>query len=95
LKGFVEKFGKRGFEVVALTKPDPNNTQEKIEAYVIEHALNYTVVVTNADAYEAFGVWGIPHSALVDSSGIVRWIGNPHSLTEAKIEKILSETDAK
>jgi hypothetical protein len=95
LKGFVEKFGKRGFDVVALTKYDPDNTQEKIEAYVGEHALNYTVAITDSAGYDAFGVYGIPHSALVDSKGIVRWIGNPHSLTAAKIEKVLSETAAK
>jgi tetratricopeptide (TPR) repeat protein len=74
----------KGVTFVGFTKKDPNNTAEKVAAFVVKRGpkLGYTFAYADdAETYDAYmkaaGQGGIPCSYVVDKDGKVAYIGHP------------------
>lgn len=69
-------YGKRGLRIVGLGVTSGGDTLGKMLEAVSKHAVVYPVFFDSEGAAEkAFGLSGIPTSALIDSRKTVRWIG--------------------
>lgn len=110
MKKMYADFKPQGFEIVGVTtyygyyktesreKRDmPRDTEfAKMQDFINEHSLPWPVVYGERSNFEAYGVTGIPHVALVDRNGILRKIKigySPESFAEFRkeVEKMLAE----
>lgn len=79
----VQKDFKGEAEIISVTSEDPNNTLEKVTAFVEARAdMKYRVAFDEGDetwrAYmEAAGQGGIPCAFIIDKQGRIAWIGHP------------------
>lgn len=72
----------QGLEVIAVTRfygyygqerpLEPEVEFERMKGFMNEHQLEWPVVFTDPEAYEAYGVTGIPTVVVVDADGVVR-----------------------
>ena len=72
---------------LSLTYEKPEKTKRTLEKIEFK-----TIVVSDqTKKTEAnFNVEGIPHTVLIDSKGIIKWIGTPNELNSSIIEKFLN-----
>ena len=76
-------------KIVGLTRLTKSSTQEKVEAFVAEHELNYPVAKENGKIAPLFNVSGIPAGAVVKDGEII-WRGHPGKLNDALWDKWLN-----
>jgi cell fate (sporulation/competence/biofilm development) regulator YlbF (YheA/YmcA/DUF963 family) len=70
-----------------VTDEGKNLTEKWIEDKGVRYAYAYD---TSGKLYrETGGTGSLPHAALIDPAGIVRWKGHPGSISESEIEKAL------
>lgn len=86
LKELDEKFGARGFEIVAVS----NEAEAKIAGFVKKHSIEYGTVRSTAAA-DSYGVRGIPASFLIDGEGKIVWKGHPSNVNGEMLEKYLKD----
>ncbi len=86
-----EKYGARGLSVVAVTTESAKKTLPWIEKNKVEYAWGRD---TSGELHRLFQVKSIPSAALIDSFGMVQWIGDPRRLREDTIESALKEAFA-
>lgn len=83
-----QKYGARGFSVVAVTTEPTKKTVPWIEKHKVEYSWGRDA---SGELHRLFQVRSIPSAALIDSFGMVQWIGDPRRLREDLIEKALAE----
>ena len=81
-----KKYGARGFSVVAVTTESAKKTLPWIE----KNGVEYTWGRDAGELHRLFQVRTIPSAALIDSFGMVQWIGDPRRLREETIEGALA-----
>jgi thiol-disulfide isomerase/thioredoxin len=79
----------KGLKVLGLTRLTKSSTQEKVEAFVAEHELNYPVAKENGKIAPLFNVSGIPAGAVVKDGEII-WRGHPSKINDALWDKWLN-----
>jgi len=91
------KFGPAGVTIIGLTTEDPDNTLEKVEAFVQKQGdkLAYTIGYEKEDrtskAYmDAAGEGGIPTAFVIDKEGRIAWIGHPAGDLEETLTQLLA-----
>lgn len=107
LRDLHKEFADRGFEIVHVTRPygffaqtrgiSVDDEIEKMRDFKKDHELAWPVVFTNEGPYGAYGVTGIPHLAMVDRNGRVRYVKVGFSQAmipelKSQIEKLLAES---
>lgn len=70
LKTFHAKYGPKGLAVLAASVDEGG--RQAVIPFVAEHDIPYTVLLTDQRTLEAYGVWGLPTTFLIDREGIVR-----------------------
>ena len=79
----VEKYGKKGFEVVGVTG---EAAHDKTERFIAQTGMKAHVVYEPGLAsMKAYGFGGFPSTALVNPKGKVVFKGHPSSLNDATI----------
>ena len=78
-----QQYGKKGLTIVGVT----DESASKIEKYVEEKGIEYTVAIGGAGDYKTRG---IPAAWLVAPDGKVVWQGHPASLKNSAIEEHLA-----
>lgn len=87
---FHEKFGPRGFVILAISN-EPKSTMEK---FVKDRGVTYRVGVDEGgDVWSAYTGSGVPRSWLVGPDGIIVWKGHPASLQEPMLEEQLKKVE--
>lgn len=77
---------KSKLQMVGIT----NEGEDAVKNFINELPMNYSVACDESGKYSrSLGVRGIPHAFLIDESGAIRWDGNPSSLTDTEISRIL------
>ena len=89
LNNWVDEYGSRGLQVIALTKVTKTSSDEKVEEFITENGLKFAVAKETGAATQAYGVSGIPACALI-KDGVVVWRGHPARITETLIEKYVA-----
>jgi thiol-disulfide isomerase/thioredoxin len=88
LNDVYKKFKTRGLEIVGVTDED----KQTVRTFEKTLPIDYTVAF---DPYKKlnqhFGIEGIPHAMLVDSTGQIVWEGHPMGLSDADIEAVLKK----
>lgn len=84
-----EKYGSQGLNMVGLTRISKTSTPEKVQEFIKEHGVTYSMAKEGGDISERFGVRGIPAAAVVKDGKIV-WRGHPAKITPEMIGKWLS-----
>jgi len=83
-----KKYKDKGLEVIGVTDEDKQTVRNFEKTVPIE----YTVAF---DAYKKlnkdFGIQGIPHAMIVDTTGKIVWEGHPMSLKDSDIEAVLKK----
>ncbi|GIW74420.1 MAG: hypothetical protein KatS3mg103_0942 [Phycisphaerales bacterium] len=97
LQGMV--YGVPGEDGPVVTEDDPQKEYELMPAVMERHKVTWPVVFTEQDVFNPdFGVNGIPHVAIVDAQGIVRFNGlhpaEPLANKTEKIDALLREMGA-
>jgi thiol-disulfide isomerase/thioredoxin len=94
-------FADKGVLVVSVTRPDPNNSLEKVEKFVAEKGdvMGYRVAFDgDAKTYDAYmkasGSRGIPTAFVVDKSGKLAWFGHPMRMDGPLAEIVEGTFDA-
>ena len=82
-----EKFGARGFSVVAVTSSTPKQAEPWIQKHGGKYAFGYD---KNGELQRAFNVTGIPFGALIDPYGMIVWTGHPGRLADEVVEAALA-----
>lgn len=83
------QYASKGLVVIGLTKEDP----QKVATFMNDHSMDYAVGIDPRGALARhFGVRGIPHALLVDSSDKIIWEGHPSGLTDEWIQKALTSS---
>ena len=82
--------GAKGPAETIDTKDDPSKEYALMPEFVKQLNMTWPVVFTEQDVFNPdFGVQGIPHVAIIDSSGVVRYNGlHPGTQFKDKIKKI-------
>lgn len=94
----LQKKYRKDLVIIGVTKRDPNNSLEKVEAFVREWGdkMDYTVAFDEpGKVYEAYMTAakqdGIPTAFVIDKAGRLAWLGHPNGLDEP-LEQILAGT---
>lgn len=87
---WLDQYGARGLQIIALTRITKSSTPEKVEAFIDEYKLPFAVAQEDGSIAEAYAVSGIPAAALV-KDGVVVWRGHPARLTPEMIERFLAD----
>jgi thiol-disulfide isomerase/thioredoxin len=87
-----EKFGPRGFSIVAVTSESAKKTEPWVKQMKVSYAYGYD---PERRLQELFQFQGIPFGALIDPFGNVVWTGHPMRLTDEEIEKALAGSIAR
>lgn len=106
LRGWQEKYSAEGLVVVGLTNYQgryegktlgPDDEFKKLrDEFIPKHKVSWAVGVekNGRTAFEKYGVNGIPHVALIDRKGILRYVkvgAADYDKTEKMIQKLLAE----
>src|SRR3990172_4728840 len=84
-----EKFSDRNVAFLSISAED----RSVVSKFLKNHAMKSYVVLDSLRAtHKAYGIEGIPQTFLIDSKGVLRWHGNPTTLTEEALSAFL-ETD--
>jgi len=90
LQKLLEELKDKGFEIVAVTRQQPNDTVEKINSYISDNKFGFKVVLGGTgDNYtlgKAYGVSGYPTNFLVGPDGKILWNGIGYS--EARFKEL-------
>ena len=84
-----ETYGKKGLQMVGLTKLTRSATKEKVTTFLKENNVTYPTAKENGDALSKhFNVSGIPAAAVVKDGKIV-WRGHPARLSNEMLDSWL------
>lgn len=91
-----KKYADAGLIVIGVTRPDPNNSLEKVEQFVRDNPdkMGYTAAfdgdgATNEAYMRAASQKFIPCTFIIDREGKVAWIGHPMNM-DGPLTRILS-----
>ena len=85
LNALHREFGDRVVFIGLTDEPEP------VVRRLTEPRIEYTVAIDNlAQSRKAVGATNLPHAILMDPKGIVRWEGQPASLTREALAGLLS-----
>ena len=94
----LQKKHKKDVYIIGVTKPDPQNSLEKVESFVSEQGdkMAYTVAFDGeGKTYESYmrsaEQSGIPTAFIVDPKGRLAWLGHPMKM-DKPLEEILAGT---
>jgi thiol-disulfide isomerase/thioredoxin len=83
------EYRNKGVTVIGFTAKDPNNTEEKVAAFVAKRGPKLGYTFAYADDRDTYNAWmtaagqnGIPCSFVVDKEGKIAYIGHPMYLEE-------------
>lgn len=69
-------YGPAGLRVVAIGVNQGDETRQRLAEATARHGIDYPVLFDwEGHAARMFGVFALPSAALIDSAGIVRWLG--------------------
>jgi thiol-disulfide isomerase/thioredoxin len=69
-------YGPRGLEVIGVGLEQEGETASRVAEAVERHRIGYPVYFdAGGGAARAFGITSLPAAALIDGTGIVRWMG--------------------
>lgn len=86
----IDKYKKKGINVVGLTKVTKSATDEKVEEFIKENKITFPMgKEKDGSMSEAFAVSGIPAAALVKDGKVV-WRGHPARLNDEMLDKLLA-----
>ena len=69
-------YGPRGLEVMGVGLEQEGETMTRVAEAVTRHRIGYEVFFdAGGGAARAFGVTALPAAALIDGTGVVRWMG--------------------
>ena len=79
-------------ENLVLLRKERGYKQEQV-ADMLLHEYQYFYVATNENGsvFRLFDVTHVPYAVIVNAKGIIVWAGNPLTLTDKTIEKILQQ----
>ena len=90
LQELYERYGER-LGLVGLTKMTRNVSEEQVRSFLTDHGVTYPIALERSATMSAhYGVHGVPAAAVV-REGQVIWRGHPARLTDALVERWLSE----
>jgi thiol-disulfide isomerase/thioredoxin len=107
LRDLHKEFADRGLQIVHVTRSygffaqtrgiSVDDEIDKMREFKRDHELDWPVVFTNDAPYSAYGVTGIPHLAMIDRNGKVRYVkvGFSQAMVpelKSQIEKLLAES---
>jgi tetratricopeptide (TPR) repeat protein len=93
LRGLIEEWQAKGVVFLGVANPnDPMNT-EPIDAYIDKQDLHFDDIGLDRDysSWYHYKVSGLPATALVDRTGVVRWRGNLSFLPPSLLRSLLNE----
>lgn len=83
-----KKYKDKGLEIIGVTDEDKQTVRNFEKTTPIEYTVGF-------DPYkklnEGFGIQGIPHAMIVDSTGKIVWEGHPMSMKDSDIEAVLKK----
>ncbi len=83
-----KKFKDKGLEIIGVTDEDKQTVRNFEKAVPIDYTVAFdTYKKLNKD----FGIEGIPHAMIVDSTGKIVWEGHPMGLSDSDIEAVLKK----
>lgn len=85
---WVEQYGGKGMQIIALTKLTKSATPESVKAFIKDNRLPFPVAQEGGALSEQLAISGIPAAALV-RDGVVVWRGHPARLTPQIVEQYL------
>jgi thiol-disulfide isomerase/thioredoxin len=92
------EYKNRGLTVIGFSAKDPNNSAEKVSAFVEKRGPKLGYTFAYADDRETYGAWmtaaqrnGIPCCFVVDKQGKIAYIGHPMYLDEV-LPKVVAGT---
>ncbi|TAJ25232.1 MAG: TlpA family protein disulfide reductase, partial [Planctomycetota bacterium] len=94
LNELVRRYGKRGFELVALANRKKGATAEAVGKYAQEHGFGWQVALDAGNTFDAYAAEMSPNLVLVDRKGTARWHEHPAQLADWTIEALLEEAAA-
>jgi thiol-disulfide isomerase/thioredoxin len=86
LSQWTETYGKRGLQVIALTRITKTASPETVKAFIAEHKLPFAVAQEDGAYAELLQVTGIPAAAIVVNGEVV-WRGHPARIDAALLER--------
>ena len=93
LQGMIDEWQNEGVVFLGVANPnDPMNT-EPVDAYIEKKGLRFDDVGLDHDysSWRGYRVSGLPATAVIDRTGIVRWRGNLSFLPESLLSLLLRE----
>lgn len=89
LPAWIERYGDRGLQVIALTRITKSATAEKVAEFIKENGLSFPIGQEDGAYAQTFGVSGIPAAAIVVDGAVV-WRGHPAKIDDALLERWLA-----
>ena len=90
LAKLTDEYGGRGLNVIGLTTDEVDVTRRFLVHTPAGRQVNYAVAVGGGGEY---GVTRFPYAYLIGPDGTVAWEGNPGSLSDKTIEKLLGQVE--
>ena len=72
LNGLQKKYAGQGFKILSFTEQNRSG----IEKFIHRTPMNYAIGLESDEAFDRYGVSGIPQAFLVDRAGKIFWEGN-------------------
>jgi len=83
---YKDKDKDKGLVIIGVT----DEKKDVVTAFLKKTPMNYSPAIDKTDALgKSFGVTGIPHALLIDSTGKIVWEGHPMSLSDSQIAAVL------
>ena len=80
------RYRPRGLRILGVT----NDAPEALQRFQLRAPIQYDIANDPGERYQnALSVYAIPDALLLDHRGVIRWRGDPRTLEEAEIERIL------
>jgi tetratricopeptide (TPR) repeat protein len=86
-----KRFGPQGVTFVGVTDHNRGQTPADIRKHAEEHSFGFSIFQDNGQTSLKYGVATIPHVALIDRAGRLRWSDHPNALADSTIEALLRE----
>jgi len=86
LNAIYAKYKDKGLVIIGVT----DEKKDVVTAFLKKTPMTYFPAIDKTDTLgKSFGVTGIPHALLIDSTGKIVWEGHPMSLSDSQIAAVL------
>ncbi len=86
-----KRFAAKGVKFIGVVDQSKGQTAESMRAFLKRAGITFAVLMDNGQSGVAYKAATIPHVALIDRDGKLRWCDNPAVLNDGTVDLLLNE----